>query len=356
MSSGMITIDHGALRERTFAIFAAAGCDAREARIVSDHLVDSNLAGHDSHGVIRVLKYIDWMAADQVRPNQHAQVAIDAGGIIAVNGGYGFGQVVALEAIELGIARAKDTGIALVAVRETGHLGRIGHFAEIAAAAGLASLHFVNTTGFGILVAPFGGTDRRLSANPIAAGFPAPYGAPIIMDFATSIIAEGKISVARNKGLDLPEGAVLDGQGRPTRDAEAFYGTPPGAILPFGAHKGSGLSVVSEILAGSLTGGGASAAGADRSARLVNNMMSILIDPTRLTEMDTFTSDVEGLVTWVTGSPPVEKGGRIYLPGDVERETRAARIADGVPLDANTVAQIDEAAQKVGLVGSSLGQ
>ena len=354
MANGTIAIDHEALRQAVLAIFQAAGSNDQEAQIVSDHLVDSNLAGHDSHGVIRVLKYIDWMAADQVRPNQHAQIAIDTGAVLAVNGGYGFGQVIALEAIEMGVARAKDLGIAMVAVRETGHLGRIGHFAEIAAEAGLVSLHFVNTTGFGILVAPFGGTDRRLSANPIAAGIPAPDGAPMIMDFATSIIAEGKISVARNKGLDLPEGAVLDGAGNPTRDAEAFYGNPPGAILPFGAHKGSGLSVISEILAGSLTGGGASAASADRSARLINNMMSILIDPTCLSPMEAFADDVDALVNWVAGSPPVEKNGRVYLPGDMERETRAARLSQGVPLDPNTLAQIDDAARKVGLAGSGL--
>ena len=145
-----------------------------------------------------------------------------------------------------------------MAIRNSGHLGRIGAWAEQLAEAGLASFHFVNTSGFGILVAPHGGSDRRLSANPIAAGVPVKGRRPLILDIATSAIAEGKIQVAKNKGEQLPPGLVLDGKGRPTTDPKAFYAEPPGAILPFGGHKGSGLSFFCEILAGSLTGGHAS--------------------------------------------------------------------------------------------------
>lgn len=348
MPKGTTTFDHARLRELVSAIFEGAGCEPGEARIVADHLVDANLVGHESHGVIRVTKYVGWLAAGQVVANRHARIAIDTGMIVVVDGGFGFGQVIGLEAMRIGIKRAKEMGVAIVAIRETGHLGRIGAFAEVAAEAGLVSLHFVNTTGFGILVAPFGGTDRRLSANPIAAGIPGPDGAPIILDIATAMIAEGKINVALNKGEILPEGAVLDGRGRPTRDPASFYANPPGAILPFGAHKGSGLSVVAEILAGSLTGAGSSSAAGPTAGRLVNNMLTILIDPARFSSVEAFGDDVRQLVDWVTASPPTVPGGRVRLPGDVERETRAQRVANGVPLDAATLDQIREAARRVG--------
>jgi uncharacterized oxidoreductase len=201
-------------------------------------------------------------------------------------------------------------------------------------------------------VAPFGGTDRRLSANPIAAGIPAPGRAPIILDIATSMVAEGKIQVALNKGETLPEGTVLDGRGRPTRDPAAFYTDPPGAILPFGGHKGSGLSVITEILAGSLTGGGSSSAANPTAGRLVNNMLTIFIDPARFSSAEAFGEDVRGLIDWVTASPPMAADGRVRLPGDVERETRAERVASGIPLDAATIQQIREAARQVGIAGA----
>ena len=178
--------------------------------------------------------------------------------------------------MKLGIDKAGRQGVAVVALRNSGHLGRIGDWAEMAARAGKVSLHFVNTSGGGILVAPFGGTQRRLSANPIAAGVPVANGPPIILDISTCTIAEGKIKVAFNKGAKVPDGCILDGEGRPTNDPKAFYASPPGAILPLGGHKGYGLSVIAEVLAGALTGGACSHFGVDRVA---NNMLSIILDP-----------------------------------------------------------------------------
>ena len=238
--------------------------------------------GHDSHGIIRIPKYIDWVRAGQVRLNQHATLVSDRGALVVADGNYGFGQVIGREAMELAAARARIHGTATIAIRNSGHLGRIGAWPEMLAEQGLASVHFVNTSGFGILVAPFGGSDRRLSANPIAAGVAVKGGRPIILDIATSSIAEGKIQVARNKGEKLPPATVLDGYGRPTTDPEAFYANPPGAILPFGGHKGSGLSFFCEVLAGSLTGGLASNPRSPTADRLVNNMLSLVFDPRRL--------------------------------------------------------------------------
>ena len=343
------TIEAGALTRVVAAIFAASGSDAAEADALADHLVEANLVGHESHGVIRVAKYMDWQRRGLVRANRRARIAEERGAILTVDGDLGYGQIIAKEAMALGIERARRQGLAVIAIRNTGHLGRIGAWPEQCAAAGMVSLHFVNTSGFGILVAPHGGSDRRLSANPIAAGAPVAGGAPLILDIATSAIAEGKIQVARNKGETLPAGVVLDGQGRPTRDPEAFYAAPPGAIFPFGGHKGSGLSIFCEILAGALTGGGSSHPDNPSAAALVNNMLSLIFDPAAFAGTASFAADIARLAEWVGASPPLEPGGRVMLPGEPERRLRVEREAHGVPLDGETLRELAGAAQSMGL-------
>jgi hydroxycarboxylate dehydrogenase B len=331
------------------AIFVAAGSEPREADIIAAHLVDASLMGHDSHGIIRVSKYIDWLRAAQVRPNRRARIVGGRGALVVVDGEFGFGQVIGKEAMEIAAERARSYGMATVALRNSGHLGRIGAWPEMLAERGLASIHFVNTSGFGILVAPFGGADRRLSANPIAAGAPRKGGRPIILDIATSTIAEGKIQVARNKGEQLPPGLVLDGHGRPTTDPKMFYADPPGAILPFGGHKGSGLSFFCEILAGSLTGGQASNPEAATADRLVNNMLSLAFDPAAFGDSDAFASDLTRLVQWVKAAAPSTPGGEVLLPGEVEERVRRERIDKGLPIDDATWRALSMTAASLGV-------
>jgi len=331
------------------ALFRAAGSDAAEAEIVAAHLVEANLVGHDSHGAIRAPKYVDWVAAGELLVNRHATTVVDAGGLLLLDGGFGYGQVIGREAMDLAAERARRHGAAVIGIRNSGHLGRVGAWAEQLAKAGLVSVHFVNTSGYGILVAPHGGAERRLSANPIAAGAPGPDG-PIVLDIATSATAEGKIQVARNKGEALPEGLLLDGRGAPTADPAAFYGPPPGAILAFGGHKGYGLSVFCELLAGALTGGGTSHPQNATAWRLVNNMMTIAIDPAALGAAEAFGVDVARLQDWVRSSRPLTPGGDILLPGEIEARTRAHRVKHGIPLDAVTIAQMAGAAARLGVV------
>lgn len=346
-AGGLRRHDAAALLAAATAIFRAAGCAAEEAAIVADHLVEASLVGHDSHGIIRVAKYVDWLLAGQVIANRHAEVTLDSGVFLRVSGGFGLGQVIAREAMQLAIARAGETGICVLALSDSGHIGRIGAWAEMAAAAGLVSMHFVNTSGLGILVAPFGGSDRRLSANPIAAGIPRRDGPPIIVDLSTASIAEGKIQVARNKGTALPDGMVLDGAGRPTTDPQAFY-AERGAILPFGGHKGYALSLLVEVLAGTLTGGGSSHPKAPTANRLVNNMLAILLRPASLVPDADYAADIERLTGWVLASPPVAPGGRVLLPGDIERQTKAERSAAGIPLDNTTLRDLLATGRRVG--------
>jgi hydroxycarboxylate dehydrogenase B len=340
----------GELTEFVAAIFAAAGSREDEPRILAEHLVEANLLGHDSHGVIRVAKYLTWLAAGEVLANRHAELVIDRGPLLTVDGGFGYGQVIAREAMTLLVERCRSCGLAAVGIRNTGHLGRIGAWPEQLARAGLVSVHFVNTSGYGILVAPHGGSDRRLSANPIAAGAPGPDGRPLVLDIATSAIAEGKLQVARNKSEMVPPGAILDGNGRPTLSPEAFYAQPPGAILPFGAHKGSGLSFFCEILAGSLTGGMSSHPQNATATRLVNNMLSIAFDPGAFDASDGFGADLARLVAWVKASPPSAPSSEVLLPGEIEIRTRRERDDHGIPLDSETWRQLAEAATAHGIM------
>jgi len=330
-------------------VFEAAGSSAEEAGIVADHLVEASLMGHDSHGVIRISKYVDWVRAGQVLPNQHIEIVNGRGALLVVDGRFGFGQVIGKEAMDLAADRAVAHGMATVALRNSGHLGRIGAWPELLAGRGLASIHFVNTSGFGILVAPHGGTDRRLSANPIAAGVALAGRAPIILDIATSVIAEGKIQIARNKAEKLPSGMVLDGHGLPTTEPEAFYADPPGAILPFGGHKGSGLSFFCEVLAGSLSGGFASSPQSPTAARLVNNMLSLVFDPAAFGGAEAFAEDVARLAASVKSSPPIEAGGRVLLPGEIEEQTRQDREITGLAIDEETWRQITTTAASLGV-------
>jgi uncharacterized oxidoreductase len=342
------------LRDLVRTIFERAGSDPAEADAVADHLIEANLMGHDSHGVIRVAPYIELLRSGKWSANRHIEIVTDAGAVVVVDGGQGLGQVIAKEAIELGIQRARAHGVAVVGVRNSGHMGRIGAWAEQAAEAGLASLHFVNTTGFGIQVAPFGGSDRRLSVNPIALGVPRPAQEPLIHDMSTGTIAAGKIRVARNKGELLPEGAIIDGRGRPTRDPEAFFADPPGALTTAAGHKGYGLALFVEVLAGALTGAGSGHPDNPTADRPINGLLSILIDPERMAGSGALAADLGRLCAFVTASPPATKGGKVLLPGEIERRTRADRLAHGIPLDPNTLDQLRGAARSVGLADGEI--
>jgi hydroxycarboxylate dehydrogenase B len=330
-------------------IFEATGSKPTEAGIVAAHLVEASLFGHDSHGILRAAKYVDWLSEGHINLNQHAKVVVDTGPVMSVDGGFGYGQVIGLEAMEMLAERAEKYGVACMSIQNSAHLGRIGKWAEILADRGLVSVHFVNTTGFGILVAPFGGSDRRLSANPIAAGSPRKNGPPIILDFATSKIAEGKVQVARNRGITLPENTVLGGNGRETTDPEVYYGDPPGAILPFAGHKGYGISVFCEIMAGAATAAGCSNPNNETAGKLVNNQLSIAINPRAFGPISNFEAEVADLEEWVKASPPLDPDAPVLFPGDIERRTYEDRIVNGIPLDENTVGQLLTAARSLGL-------
>jgi uncharacterized oxidoreductase len=331
------------LIELVAAVMEGAGCKPAEARTIARRLVDSNLVGHDSHGVLRVSKYLDWVKEGYLRPNATPSLVFESDAVAIVDGDRGFGQVVGEYAGALGVAKARKSGIALVGLRNCGHLGRLGDWAELAAAAGLVSLHFLNTSG-AQRVAPFGGSDRRLSTNPLCVGIPQAGGEPVILDITTSMVAEGKLMVAMNKGERVPEGWIVDSKGAPTTDPKDFY--DGGALLTIGGHKGSGLSIVTDLLAGALTLGRSSD---PKDMAIRNNMLSIYIAPAVYDAPGETLREVQRFVAWVKASPPAVPGQPVLAPGDIERETRATRLREGVPIDDTTFQDLIDAAKSVGI-------
>ena len=339
----MQSISASRLIELVAEIMGAAGCRREEAATIARRLVDSNLVGHDSHGVLRVGKYLEWMRKGWVKANQAPTVVFESDAVAIVDGNRGFGQVVGEFAGALGTRKAAKSGIAMVGLRNCGHLGRVGDWAELAAAAGQVSLHFLNTSG-AQRVAPFGGSDRRLSTNPITIGIPVPGGEPVVVDMTTSMAAEGKLMVAVNRGEQVPEGWIIDPRGRPTTDPKEFY--DGGALLTVGGHKGSALSIVTDLLAGAISTGRSSDP-ADTVLR--NNMLSIYIAPSLYDAEGTVATEIARFVAWVKASPPARADVPVLLPGEVERRTRAERERHGVPLDDATRADLVAAAASVGL-------
>ena len=340
-------------------VFTRVGSSAEEARRVAVSLVGANLAGHDSHGVIRVPRYVDWVRSGDIVPNQTIERIIDTPALAVVDGRYGFGQTVAPMAVQIGIEKCRSLGLSAIALRDAAHIGRVGEWAEQAAAAGYVSVHFVNASG-SILVAPFGGIERRLSTAPFCVGVPREGREPVILDFATSLVAEGKVAVASRGGKPLPEGSLVGPDGALSTDPAMLYGPMTaegprdstlgqGAIRAFGEHKGSGLALMCELLGGSLTGTGATKPG----RRFANGMFSVYVDPARVDPEKLFDGDVGRYLDWFKTAKTMP-GQTILTPGEPERAARAKRMAEGVPLPAETWDSIAAAALGVGIAQSEV--
>jgi uncharacterized oxidoreductase len=340
-------LQHDDLKQYTHKIFAAAGCSEEEAARVAEHLVEANLVGHDSHGVIRIARYIEWIQEGKVLANQQVKVILENDMLAVLDGQFGLGQSIGEQAVRIGLDKCSTQGISIVGLRDAGHLGRIGDWPLMAAKENKISIHFVNTSGAGILVAPFGGVDRRLSANPFAVGVPRKNQEPIILDISACMMAEGKIRVALHQGKLLPDGCIIDAQGQPANDPKAFYDDPPGSILSIAGHKGYGLALVTEMLAGALTGGGCS--NVKNKDRLANGMLSIYIDPEKFAEDQPYHDEINRYVDYVKSSQTITPDGTIYMPGEIEAATRADRATNGIDVADTTWQQIYDTAQSLGV-------
>lgn len=328
------------------AIVRAGGSDAREAKLVAENLVTANLTGHDSHGVGMIPRYIESLLEGGLVVNQHPQMVFDGGAMISLDGRQGYGQVIGLEAMDIGIARARLHGMCVMGLGRSHHLCRIGQWAEQAVAAGLISLHFTNVISRSI-VAPFGGADARFGTNPMTVGIPIPNEPPFILDMATSAVAQGKIRVAHNKREQVSQDWLIDDQGFPTTDPRYGVIEPFGALRTFGLHKGYGLAVVCELLGGALTGGGTWHSDDRSKKRVWNGMLTILIDPARLGTADVFAAETTEFLKSLRQSPTAPGVDKVRIAGEPEREHRAKREREGISVDQNTWNDIVAAGAKL---------
>src|SRR5688500_1626463 len=280
------------------AIYCASGSDADEARLVAENLVTANLLGHDSHGIGMIPRYVDALLEGGLEANRHARATLDAGTLLALDGCKGYGQAIGREAMQMAIERAKRHGSCVMTLANSHHLGRIGHWAEMAVAEGLVSIHFVNVISHA-RVAPYAGRDARFGTNPCCIGVPLPGEAPFILDYATSAVAPGKLRVAPNKGEKVPLGRLTDDQGRPTDSRRDAVVPPYGAMQPFGEHKGSGMAIACELLGGALTGGGTWHYAESSKQRVMNGMLAIVIDPARLGTAAAFEQETRAFLDWL---------------------------------------------------------
>src|ERR1700761_6102765 len=351
----MVTIKVENLIDFVADVFAHADSSSEEARRIATYLTTANLTGHDSHGVIRVPVYIRWKEMGSLVPDQKVEIVVDTPSLAVIDGKFGYGQTVTPQAVRIGIDKCKKAGLAAIALRNAGHIGRVGDWAEMAAGEGLVSVHFVNAAG-SLLVAPFGGVQKRLSTAPYCVGIPRQGQDPIVLDFATSVVAEGKVLVASRGGKKLPKGALVDHDGSLSEDPAVLYGPHAadgprdhtkgsGAIRAFGEHKGSGLALICELLGGALTGTGAT--GPNR--RFANGMFAVYVDPKVVDTANFFDGEISRYVSYFKDTKPAAGVDAVLIPGEPEAKMRADRTKNGVPLPDDTWAAIVNTAREVGV-------
>jgi uncharacterized oxidoreductase len=287
-------------------------------------------------------------------PNRHAEVIRDQGPILVLDGQRGFGQAIAFEAMEKGMAKAKEQGAAIVALRNSFHIGRIGHWSELCARGGFASAHFVNVVDHSPTVALHGAAEARVVTNPFSAAMPGRDGAAVLLDMATSKIAMGKARVAYNKGVPVPDGSLIDAEGNPTTDPSCMFPDRLGALVAMGEHKGSGLAVICELFAGALTGGSTIHPRHPRKGGAINNMFSVIVDPGALGDAAACLEETEAVIDFAKSAKPRTGFDEVLLPGEPERRRRADRLASGIEVDERSWQEILAAAATAGVEEAKL--
>jgi uncharacterized oxidoreductase len=337
------------LEEITLRIFVAAGATESNARELAEHLVDANLTGHDSHGVIRIPSYIEAIRKGELAASASPKITKETATTACVDGNKTFGQVTGNFAARVGIDKARRNQVAAISLCNHGHLGRLGAYPEMCARAGFASIMYCGGGGRYPSVVPFGGTERRLSTNPIAMACPSDMEGPILLDYATSVSAEGKLRVYRARGHKLPDTWVVDSEGKPSTDPNVFY--DGGALMPLGGsvgHKGYAMAYMVELF-GSILGGIAYAGevGTPNS----NGGFLIVFDPTAFLPAGELKARTRKMTSFVKSSPVAESNPykKILYPGEKEMMMREERRAKGIPIEDATWEAIGKVMRDLGV-------
>lgn len=323
-------------------LFTTVGVPADEAALVSEHMVDAGLLGHDTHSVLRFPQYTTMARDGQVKAGAPLEILREHKGVLQVSGGWNFGPVTATRVAELAIAKAREHAIVAITVKDCNHVARLGRFVDIIARQGdLIAVLCANGHGSDLAVAPYGGRERRLPTNPLAVGIPTKRDWPIVLDMTTSMTSGGALRDYRNKEQPVPEGCIIDGAGRLTTDVEDYYGTPNGAMLPLGfplvGHKGFGLSLVIDILSGALSGAGCSQADPPETG---NALFLTVYDIAAFRDVAEFHGEVDRFIDFLKSCPPMEGFDEVMLPGEKSHRIYQERRRSGLDVDDNAWEQI----------------
>ena len=299
---------------------------------------------------MRVPQYVGFIREGTYRVGVPLEIVHESPAVIAADGGWGLGQVQAHRLLNRLMDRAETMGVAAGTLRNCGHTGRLGEYAEAAARRTFAFFGTVNSHGAGRRVAPPGGTEGRISTNPICLGAPTPT-TPVVLDFGTSVVAEGKVRVHHQKQEPVPEGWLLDSDGKPTTDPGVLYREPRGTILPFGGsqtYKGFGLGLLLDLLAGGLSGGSCSHPDAPL-AGIGNSVLFVVFNPQAFGGTEHFLAQSQGLTQFVRNCPPADPTRPVMLPGDPEEQMRHKREVEGIPIAEGTWKLIEQTATELGV-------
>jgi uncharacterized oxidoreductase len=346
----MPTVPADTLTSFTRSLFEAAGVPPADAAVVARSLVDANLCGHDSHGVMRAPQYIDFLRKGTYRAGAPLAVLSETPAVVAADANWGLGQVQAYRLLDRLVPKARTLGVAAGTLRNCGHVGRLGEYAEFAAREGMALFAAVNSHGSGRRVAPPGGTEGRISTNPICMGAPTS-GEPVVIDFGTSAAAEGKVRAQFQKKQPCPDGWLIDHTGAPCTDPAVLYNEPRGNLVPFGgtqAYKGFGLGLLLDLLCGGLSGGACSNP-AFPLPGVGNAAVFVLLNPALFGGTEHFLRETDGLTAYVRSCPTAAGVAAVTLPGDPERTARARRLAEGIPVPDGTWELITRSAAELGV-------
>ncbi len=344
----MPTLQPDDLEQFAVSLLAAGGTTEEEAQRVGAALVSANLRGYDSHGVMRIPSYVEMIEKEMVISGAGLTILQESTTHLATDANWGIGQVQAGRLLDRLMEKAKENATAIGTMVHSGHIGRLGEYAEIAAEANLVSMIMVNSHGAAVRMAPPGGKAPRLSTNPLSIGVPNG-DEPLVLDFSTSATAEGKVRVKKIAGESVPEGWLIDSEGRPTTDPNDLYADPPGAILPMGgsqSYKGFGLGIMIEILTGALSGG--VTAREPRFPKNGNCVFMMLLNPASFGGSEHFASEVKQLAAYERSCPRIEGVERIVLPGDPERWVFADR-SQGIKMDDENWLQLTNLADRLGV-------
>ena len=320
-------------------IFVAAGTAPHIAEDVTEILIKAHLAGHDSHGVLRIPAYLKGIEAGHIKPAVEPEVVAETDNTLRIDGNGCFGHYVSRWAIRKAIAKSKTHACCCVSIFNTGHIGRLGEYAEEAANAGCIGLITVGMGGKGVgPVVPYGGSQGTFSTNPIAIGVPTGDDTPFIIDYATSVIAEGKIQVARSKAAELPEGCILDKHGAPSVKPADFY--DGGNLIAFGKHKGYALAMFTCLLGGL-------AGTFDVDTGQMRGIFMQAIDVSAFTPVSEYQAGVRAFLNSIKATPPAPGFDEVLAPGDFEARFRSQRLENGIEIPDTIYNQLQEYAEKL---------